>query len=230
MVLEKIKGMFHFIESKKRSKYLITVRQTKPRHGNEIKINNVTSLIIHGNNAYLYWKNSTAFPALYRALYIFSQYVHLKNESLLIHGAGLKKDNSGYIFAGPSGSGKTTLAKKVSIKNLVNDEVVAVKKIKNNFYLQNTPFGSYYSNSRNIIKIKAIILLRHARKISIRKINYPYSVSMLLPHISFLHCFKHQLRINAFQQVSELCKKIRMFNAGLTLKTDIKKLFQKLLK
>jgi len=186
----------------------------------------MSSLIINGNNTYLYWKNVNSFPTLYRALYIFSQYVHLKNKSFLIHGAGLKEKNQGYIFAGHSGSGKTTIAQKTPKENLLNDEAVAIKRVKNYYYAKSTPFGTYYSNFQKLIKVKAIILLRPSNKTSIWGINYPNSISQIQTHIPFLYNFKNTLRKRTFFLLSELCKNVPVFYAELTLHADIKNIIK----
>jgi hypothetical protein len=225
-VIEKIKKMFPFKESKKRNKYLITIVFTKPERGFEIKINRMSSIFMHGNTAKLYWKNVRAFPTLYRALYIFSQYVHLKNKSFLIHSAGLKKDNYGYIFVGHSGSGKTTIAQKMPKENLLNDEAVAIKKSKNHFYIKGTPFGTYYSNSLKPVRLKYMFLLTPSTNTSIAKINYPSSLSKFLVHIPFLYHFTIDLRKNAFFLLSELCKSVYVFHARLTMEANIKKIIK----
>ncbi len=225
-VLEKIKNLFPFKESTTGTQFVLRIVFTEPGRGLEIKIGNGASLFIYGNKSELYLKNVRSFPTFYTALYIFSTYIHLKNNSLIVHGAGIRINKNGYIFAGASGTGKTTIARKFYPDNLLNDEAVAIKYIKNNFYLKETPFGTLYSHKKDLIRVKAIFLIKPTKKISIQKVNFPYSISQLLVQTPFLHYFKNELRKKSFLLVFELCKKIPVFRTELTLKSDIKKIIK----
>lgn len=226
-VLEKIKNLFPFKESKKRTQFLVKIVFTEPSRGLEIKIGKTASLFIYGNNSELYWENVRSFPTLYTALYIFSTYIHLKNNSLIIHGAGIKIKKNGYIFAGASGTGKTTIAQKFYPNNLLNDEAVAIKCIKNNFYLKETPFGTLYSHTKEPVRVKAIFLPKPSKRICIQKLKFPHSITRVFVQIPFLYYFKYKLRKNLFLLVSDMCKNIPVFRTELTLKSDIKKIIKK---
>ncbi len=229
-VIEKIKKMFPFKESRKRRKYLMKIVSLPVNDGLEIKLNKFASLFLLGNTSELYWKESRAFPTIYTALYIFSVYVHLKNNSLIIHGAGIRIKGNGYIFAGASGSGKTTIAQKFYPKNLLNDEAITIKCIKGKFYLKETPFGTLFSDTKGALRLKAVFLPKPSKKTSLKKVKSQHSIPMLLANIPFLYYFKHKLRKNSFILISEMCQKVPVFRAELTLTSDIKKIIKKVSK
>lgn len=68
----------------------------------------------------------------------------LSEKGFLVHSVGLEDRGKGYLFPGSSSSGKTTLARENKDCRLLSDELVAVRRIKDRFYLFATPFiGGY---------------------------------------------------------------------------------------
>ncbi len=226
-IIEKIKKILPFKESRKRSQYFMKIASVPASDGLEIKLNKFASLFLLGNTSKLYWKESCAFPTIYTALYIFSAYIHLKNNSLIIHGAGVRIKGNGYIFAGASGSGKTTIAQKFYPKNLLNDEAVAVKCMRGNFYFSATPFGTLFSDTKGATRLKAVFLPKPSKKTFIGKIKFPHSIPLLLANVPFLHYFNTGLRKSSFLFITEMCQKVPVFRAELTMTSDIKKIIKK---
>lgn len=70
----------------------------------------------------------------------------LDNDGFMLHSSGIIRDNHAVIFFGYSGSGKSTIAHLASSKyELLNDDMVPIRKIDSKFYAFGSPFwGSYY--------------------------------------------------------------------------------------
>jgi len=66
-----------------------------------------------------------------------------ERDGFLIHSAGVVWEGKGCLFVGPSSSGKTTTARMAQEEQklrVLNDELVAVRKMNDRFYLYATPF------------------------------------------------------------------------------------------
>ena len=64
-------------------------------------------------------------------------------DGLLVHGAGLAVDGTGYLFAGPSGAGKSTMVKLLAPEpgvEVLNDERCIVRCEGNGWHLYGTPW------------------------------------------------------------------------------------------
>lgn len=88
------------------------------------------------------------------AIYIYMLY----NNQVLIHAAGIAKDNMGYLFLGASGAGKTTAARN-SLKShfsILNDDTMIIYKYKENYYIASTP----YLSTSGIKPINRTVLLK----------------------------------------------------------------------
>jgi hypothetical protein len=81
--------------------------------------------------------HASAFDVFLR---IFFSFLLLGEEGFLIHAAGLEKNGRGYLFTGPSDSGKTTVARTARGVRVLNDELVAVKKVSGGYRVFSTPF------------------------------------------------------------------------------------------
>lgn len=222
-ITEKIKTILPFHESNKREKFIIQIVSSCPKWGYEIKINKFSSLYIKGNKAKLFWRSLKLFPTIYTALYIFSQYAHLRNNAFLIHSAGLHVGNNGYLFAGHSGAGKTTIARKIPPSDLLNDEAVAVK-CGRGLFLKETPFGTNYSYRTTSPILKSIIFIHQSTHFSIKKINYPFSVPTLLAHLQFIGKLPQKLRNKAFLLSARVARKVPVYIAHLPLNITVNKI------
>jgi len=59
---------------------------------------------------------------------------------LFFHGSSFVKNGKGYAFSAPSGTGKSTIVSKVPKKDVLSDDLLVLKKIKNRFYIYTSPF------------------------------------------------------------------------------------------
>lgn len=63
-----------------------------------------------------------------------------RNKGFMLHAAGLRREEEGWLLCGPSGSGKSALSLKMQGGNILNDEQVCVIWRRDKFYLLGTPF------------------------------------------------------------------------------------------
>jgi len=92
----------------------------------------------------------------------------------MIHGCAVSKDGYGYLFSGPSESGKSTIARLSSDLNLdiLNDELVIIDRNDGDYSIESSPFrGDFTDNCNGLVPLRAIFLIRHGKKNTIRKIS-----------------------------------------------------------
>lgn len=77
---------------------------------------------------------------LYKLLFIFVSLSMSERGKMMLHGAGLKMKEAGYLFLGASGSGKTTVASLASGMEILSDEATVVGNDEGGFYLHASPF------------------------------------------------------------------------------------------
>ena len=88
----------------------------------------------------------------------------VKNDSILLHAAGVIRNGEGYVFFGPSGAGKTTttyLAAKQG--HILSDDLVIIRKHKGQYHLYGVPFKGELSDAPRSNKhapLKGIFRLR----------------------------------------------------------------------
>lgn len=219
---ERIKMLLPFKDSNKKNLYLIKIVTKKPNQGKEIKITDAVSLHLVNSLAYLFMKNRKHFPALYRALYIYSIFVHFKNNALILHSAGININNNGYIFSGKSGSGKTTIAKNFSQRDVLSDEAIAIKLVNGNVLMRGTPFGSICNELNHQLKVHSLSFITTGKITQVEKIPYPNSVPVLLRQIPYLEKLGTKERKKAFVIATQLCKKLKTFSLKLPRRGKIK--------
>ncbi|MFC2092066.1 hypothetical protein ACFLTD_04765 [Elusimicrobiota bacterium] len=91
--------------------------------------------------------------SLLRIIYSF---LLVRDRGFLIHAGGAASD----IYTGPSGSGKTTSVR--DLDNITNDDVVALKKEEDRWYVFSTPFSGEYPLQISSLKfiLKKIYILK----------------------------------------------------------------------
>jgi hypothetical protein len=63
-----------------------------------------------------------------------------QTEGMMVHGAGIRHNGSGYLFFGHSGSGKTTVSRSSVNDEVLNDDLVALMPQGNTWRMYSTPF------------------------------------------------------------------------------------------
>ena len=102
----------------------------------------------------------------------------------IIHGCGIARKNSGFLFVGESGAGKSTLANLLSREketDVLSDDRTVVRYVDGEFRMYGTPWhGEAKFGSPRGVKLEKIYFLRHSRQNSIRPLIRVQSVLKLL--------------------------------------------------
>jgi hypothetical protein len=111
-----------------------------------------------------------------------------KIEGALVHAAGWRLDDRGFIFPGKSGAGKSTISRLLSSKGHwqgLSDDRVVVRKMAQDIQCFGTPWpgeGGHAINSGVILS--GIFFLRHDNANKIKELTTAEAVERLMPVVS----------------------------------------------
>jgi len=149
--------------------------------------------------------NSSFIPYLYSLLLAL-------NKGILLHAACVVKQNKAYLFLGSTGEGKSTVAWLSQNYLVLSDDVLAVKKIKNQFiafatpwkqkpFIQPKPYAGF--------PLKAIFFLKKAKRIFFKPLKKEAAlVRILSSHIHFFLFTERPLVDKLFFTAVDLVKSI----------------------
>ncbi|MBI4722030.1 MAG: hypothetical protein HY769_03380 [Candidatus Stahlbacteria bacterium] len=194
-------------------------------------------------------KQSHSFDSFLRVLFSLAL---AERMGFLIHSTGFVKNDKGYIFAGPKFSGKTTIAGLVlggdtfpanpypdksgeninknnsfaricSQNILLSDEIIAVRKQGDIFYLFGTPFqGSMRDSAQNGSSELSNIFLFGEKLAPVRNLTPSDAVYKLLPNVLFFTCGHSNgmqnilnLTTSLFSLCCDLCRNVSCSEIGL---------------
>lgn len=99
--------------------------------------------------------------------FAYSQILAL-NEGILLHCACVAKEEKAYLFFAPAGGGKSTVAGLSKKYNVFGDDVIALRKIKNDFFAFATPWkqkGFIRPKFSFNAPLKAVFFLNKANRV-----------------------------------------------------------------
>jgi len=106
--------------------------------------------------------------------------------NFVIHGCAIRRNGAGYLFTGRSGSGKSTIAKLSSDFDVLNDELVILKKVKGSYTLCSTPFqGDFKGNSAISVPLNAVFLIKHGKRNNIKQISKAEFVTRFIKEVIY---------------------------------------------
>ncbi len=114
----------------------------------------------------------------------------LKKGGLVLHAAGLVRENKAYIFLGHSGSGKSTVAGLSSDFRLLNDDIVGILPGKTSWYAHPTPFW-HTKQIRPSAKVEPVVVSGFFRllkdtNLEITKLSLAQSIAAITCSTSIL--------------------------------------------
>lgn len=115
---------------------------------------------------------------------------------LLVHAAGIAKNNTGYLFTGHSGAGKTTVCQLSTNCTILNDDMVILSLINNTWYISSTPFTneSQVPPGSGCIPLNKIYLLNQAKEHRIEEVPQSQAIADLITHVPVITQSPKQLK------------------------------------
>ncbi len=112
---------------------------------------------------------------------------------LLLHGAALRKNDTGVLFLGLSGAGKSTITRLCDPDICFSDDGVVIKNQANGIYAYRSPFGPLKANGSYDSPLKGelqkIFLLEKSACTRVLPIARSELMSIILKHL--IHFFKY---------------------------------------
>ncbi len=147
----------------------------------------------------------------FRVLFAF---LLVENNGVLLHSAGVDYNGSGIIFVGQSGSGKTTIASLLRDKATVySDDIVAIRRDKNNYKLFSTPFRgeeSLWLPEVRSVKLARVYIPQKANKTFSIIAKKGEALSKIIANSPFIYGFKTGLTY-LFDFLEELIKQVPIY-------------------
>ncbi|MFB0533516.1 MAG: hypothetical protein ACETWR_00890 [Anaerolineae bacterium] len=121
-------------------------------------------------------------------LRICYSFLAVEQGGLLLHSAGVLRDDNGYIFPGPSGTGKSTIASLATAREtILSDEMVVVRKSERGYLVYSTPFyGTNESTEQSIgACLKAAFLPVKDDEVYLKEAKPAQALAKLLASVLF---------------------------------------------
>lgn len=99
--------------------------------------------------------------------FAYSQILASK-QGILLHAAGVVKEGKAYLFFAPANGGKSTVAQLSKKYQILGDDIIALRKIKRDFFAFSTPWkqGKFISSKPSSkVKIKAVFFLKKSNQL-----------------------------------------------------------------
>jgi len=144
--------------------------------------------------------------------------VVLKKGALLFHGAGLVKNENGFVFFGPSGCGKSTVTELSQPCTTLGDDLIVIKKNNNHFYIHATPFNSEKNDfllTNTNSSIKSFYRLIQNKTTFIKEMSQANATAELLSSISSVNK-NYDGSLTAIDLCSEIVNQIPCYEMHFT--------------
>ncbi|NOZ47607.1 MAG: hypothetical protein GXO79_12620 [Chlorobi bacterium] len=159
-------------------------------------------------------------PFIYPIGPLIMYYVATFNNACMIHASGVEMNEAGYIFSGVSGIGKSTMAELFHQKGakIINDDRLIIRKIKNEFYVYNTPM--YYPDESKKMRLNKLFLLRQEEQNILHQIHGAKAIANI-----FANCIHHNydniLLNSLINLLTELINKAGVYELGFLPHTSV---------
>ena len=116
---------------------------------------------------------------------------------VLFHGAAMVRNGQAYLFTGHSGAGKTTVCRVTKDAQILNDDLVALKKSPEGWEVWATPFTNPTQNEPNPGKglLKNILKLHQAKEHRIEHQEPAIALADLITHIPVVSIRKENMGV-----------------------------------
>ena len=135
------------------------------------------------------------------------------NNGILLHAAGLKYKNRGYIFTGVSGIGKTTIS-NIWLQaggKLINDDRLVLMKNSQGFSMYNSPMA--YRQEARECNISSLFILRQSRENKAQKLSRGAALARVMA-LCIQHNHERMLVDSLVNNVNQLVETIPVYELG----------------
>lgn len=158
--------------------------------------------------------------SVYKSLFLCISLILVEQKKLLIHGAGIKKKDSGYLFLGESGAGKTTIASSAKRDDLFSDDSPVIGRENNSFYIYPSPYSQVdmFEPKRNDhylkkTKLTKLFFLKKNDKLFIKPRDRRSAFAEIIKkHIHSFEFMGSKSRIAVFNLCYDLCDSIPIYD------------------
>ncbi len=132
---------------------------------------------------------------------------------LLVHAAGLEKDNAGYLFTGHSGAGKTTVCSLSYDCKILNDDMIILSRINSSWSITSTPFtnDTQVPPNSGIAPLQKILHLNQAKHHRIEEVTKTEALADLLAHIPVISQSPNHLK-SLVNRCNEIVANVQVYN------------------
>jgi len=142
----------------------------------------------------------------------------LEANCLFFHGAGIIRENTGYVFFGPSNVGKTTITEFSTNYSILGDDMIMLKKNNGNVDVYATPFNINMGDlklTNDKEQIKGFYRLRQDKTNYINKMNRTKAIAELMSSVP-LSKNNSMGNIIAFSLCSEIAENVPCYDLHFT--------------
>jgi hypothetical protein len=104
---------------------------------------------------------------------------------LLVHAAGIARNEFGFLFSGHSGAGKTTVCRLSEEFTVLNDDLVILRPTESGWQISATPFTNPTQVRPGVgtVKLHQILHLKQAKRHELNEVPNAKAVADLITHV-----------------------------------------------
>lgn len=186
----KSKGSFFYKGFFKKKKDIYQCRECADKEILEISdFNNIDVCFSFTKKIFCFFANENKylFDSVLRIIYSI---ILVDNKGLLLHSAGIIKNNKSVLYIGPTNSGKSTLSKKFPLRKVLSDELCPVVYLGSKFFCFKSPFYSevdvVYDGLKFFKLAELCFLSGFSLKERVSKMNSKVALRLLLKNTFWL--------------------------------------------
>lgn len=157
---------------------------------------------------------------IYKFIFLFMSIILAEQKKLPIHGAGIKKEGSGYLFLGESGAGKTTISGFSGREDILSDDSPVIVRENDTFYIYASPYSQvnmfdlkgndHYLKKTELIKL---FFLKKNDRLFIKPRDKKSALAEIInKHIHSFEFMENKSRTAAFELCYDLCDSIPLYD------------------
>jgi len=150
------------------------------------------------------------------------------SSGFLIHAAGIKDNDKGYLFSGVSGIGKSTMSGlwQKQGSTIINDDRLWIQKIDNQWMMFNTPMSNYMQEPL-MANLSKIFLLSQSPENFINQISNSQGALLVLANC-IQHLFDKEMTTAHLDSIFDITNQTLVYELGFKPTSEIVSLIRKM--